>query len=331
MLEQASLPCPWHMPAWSALVGQPRHGHAYLLSGLPGIGKRRFAAAFAAFLMCDRPEQGMACGACRSCLLRKAGSHPDSLLIEPEEEGKAIRVDAIRQLADFIGQSAQQGGRKVIILRPAEAMNQNAANALLKSLEEPNRDTFLLLVSDQPGRLLPTIRSRCMVQPLSTPARSEALEWLQQSLPELESVQREALLLMAGGAPLRALALHELDAASLRQQAVEGVKGLLKSQHTASQLAERWSAIPLELLVDWFCGWTLDLLKLKTGAIETPENTDMDKVLIYMAQRLNAEALLGWQDWLLQHRGMILGKANLNRVLFIETLLIKWKQLVERR
>ncbi|WP_263398674.1 DNA polymerase III subunit delta' [Pseudomonas profundi] len=331
MLDSALLPCPWHMSLWTALADQSQHAHAYLFAGLPGVGKRRFALAFSAFLLCTDPQRGMACERCRSCLLRKAGTHPDSLLIAPEEEGKAIRVDAIRQLGDFIAQTAQQGGRKVVILHPAEAMNLNAANALLKSLEEPNRDTFLLLVSDQPSRLLPTIRSRCRVQTLNTPVLTEALGWLAQELSDLSPEQHAALLLMAGGAPLRAVGLHQMDALTLRKLVVDGIKELLKNQCSASQLAERWNNVPLELLVDWFCSWTLDLLKLKTGAEECVANNDMDKVLGYMAQRLDVRLLMDWQAWLFDHRGKILGKANLNRVLFVESLLIQWKQLAERR
>lgn len=331
MPDQAIMPCPWHLPVWSALTAGSRHAHAFLFTGLPGVGKRLFAEAFAGYLLCLKPESSRACGQCRSCQLRKAGSHPDRLVVEPEDQGKAIRIDVIRQLADFMGQTAQQGGRKVVILHPAEAMNLNAANALLKSLEEPSAETYLLLVSDQPSRLLPTIRSRCRVQSLITPSHTDAMAWLSQNLPDLDAEQHAALLLMAGGAPLRAVTLHEMDAASLRQEVVEGVKELLKIQQSASRLAERWPTLPLELLADWFCDWTLDLLRLKTGAAEEPLNTDMAKVLPYMARHVPMSALLSWQSWLLEHRGMILGKANLNRVLFIETLLIQWKQLMERR
>lgn len=331
MSDEAVLPCPWHLPVWHALTSRAHQPHAFLFGGALGVGKRLFAEAFADWLLCLQTDNGRACGQCRSCQLRLAGSHPDRLVVEPEEEGKAIRIDAIRQLTDFMGQTAQQGGRKVVILHPAEAMNLNAANALLKSLEEPSAETYLLLVSDQPSRLLPTIRSRCQVQTLSAPGEAEALDWLTQRLPEQTAEQHAALLLMAGGAPLRALALQAMDAASLRLQVVEGVKALLKNERSASQLAEAWHALPLELLADWFCDWTLDLLRLKTGAVEVPVNSDMSKVLPYMARHVTVPALLEWQSWLLEHRGMILGKANLNRVLLIETLLIQWKQLMEKR
>lgn len=330
MAESATV-CPWHLPLWQTLTSRARQPHAFLFVGPAGVGKRRFADAFADWLLCLQAGDGSPCGECRSCQLRLAGSHPDRLLIEPEEEGKAIRVDAVRKLADFMAQTAQQGGRKVVMLHPAEAMNLNAANALLKSLEEPTAETYLLLITDQPSRLLPTIRSRCQVQSLPAPGQSEARRWLAGQLPELDGEQHDALLLMAGGAPLRALQLQRMDAANLRQQVVEGVKALLKSEKSASQLAESWNALPLELLADWFCDWTLDLLRLKTGAIDEPINTDMAKVLPYMARHMSMPALLTWQSWLLEHRGMIMGKANLNRVLFIETLLIQWKQLMERR
>lgn len=323
--------CPWHAPVWGSLTGQSQHAHAYLFSGLPGVGKRRFANAFAAYMLCDTPEHAMACGRCRACQLREAGSHPDLLVLEPEEEGKAIRVDAVRQLVDFMGQTAQQGGRKVIVLHPAEAMNQNAANALLKSLEEPTRDTFLLLVSDQPSRLLATIRSRCRVQTLATPSPAEALGWLTTALPELHVEQHQALLIMSGGAPLRALELHQLDAIAMRQQVVADIKGLIKQERSPSQIADAWSKFPLELLLDWFCSWTLDLLKLHTGAQQAASNPDMDKVLGYVARFPSALQLMDWQSWLLAHRAMVQGKANLNRGLFVEALLIEWKKLVEKR
>ena len=328
--EQA-MPCPWHLPVWQTLTERERQPHAFLFSGASGVGKRLFAEAFADWLLCQRPIVGAACGQCRSCQLRLVGNHPDRLLVEPEEEGKAIRIDAVRQLSDFMVQTAQQGGRKVVILQPAEAMNLNAANALLKSLEEPASETYLLLVSDQPSRLLATIRSRCQVLALTAPAHAEAQQWLAQQLPDLDAAQHEALLLMAGGAPLRALALHGMGAATLREQVVEDVKALLKSEKSASQLADSWNAIPLELLMDWFCDWTLDLLRLKTEAREMPLNTDMDKVLPYMARHIKVPVLLAWQDWLLEHRGMVLSKANLNRVLLIEALLTQWRQLMEKR
>ena len=330
MLEAAQ-PCPWHLADWQQRISRAQQPHAWLFSGPAGIGKVRYANALAASLLCSQPVPGQACGTCRNCLLVQAGTHPDWLVLEPEEAGKMIKVDAVRQLVDFMAQTSQQGGRKVIVLHPAEAMNNNAANALLKSLEEPTADTYLLLVSDQPSQLLATIRSRCQQVSLPLPAADQALAWLQQAQPDLDQAVAEQLLVMAAGAPLRALALYQQGAAEWRSDVVAGVKQLLKGEQGPTVLAERWKAVPLLLLLDWFCGWTLDLLKYRQGVGELSSNADMDKVLGYMADRLDMAALQAWQEWLLAHRGMLLGKANLNRVLLLESLLLQWKQLIPRR
>ncbi|SDU00609.1 DNA polymerase III subunit delta' [Halopseudomonas salegens] len=330
-MTDAAQPCPWHLADWQQRVSRQQQPHAWLFSGPAGIGKRQYANALAASLLCSQPVPGPACGQCRNCLLAQAGTHPDWLLLEPEETGKMIKVDAVRQLVDFMAQTAQQGGRKIIVLHPAEAMNHNAANALLKSLEEPTADTYLLLISDQPSQLLPTIRSRCQQVSLPLPDAATALAWLQQAQPELGQEAAEQLLVMSAGAPLRALELDAQGALSWRAEVVAGIKQLLKGEQGASSLAERWKAVPLILLLDWFCDWTLDLLKYRQGVGQLCTNADMDKVLGYMADRVDMLALQEWQDWLLAHRGMLLGKANLNRVLLLESLLLQWKQLVQRR
>ncbi|MFO6082911.1 DNA polymerase III subunit delta', partial [Pseudomonas aeruginosa] len=155
---------PWQQALWSQLGGRAQHAHAYLLYGPAGIGKRALAEHWAAQLLCQRPAAAGACGECKACQLLAAGTHPDYFVLEPEEAEKPIRVDQVRDLVGFVVQTAQLGGRKVVLLEPAEAMNVNAANALLKSLEEPSGDTVLLLISHQPSRLLPTIKSRCVQQ-----------------------------------------------------------------------------------------------------------------------------------------------------------------------
>ena len=136
---------PWQVDLWRQLAGRAQHAHAYLLHGPAGIGKRLLAEQLMALLLCQRPVEARACGECKACQLLAAQTHPDHYVLEPEEVDKAIRVDQVRDLVGFVTQTAQLGGRKVILLEPAEAMNLNAANALLKSLEEPSGDTVLLL------------------------------------------------------------------------------------------------------------------------------------------------------------------------------------------
>jgi DNA polymerase-3 subunit delta' len=299
-----------------------------LLHGPAGIGKRALAERLMARLLCQKPDGVDACGQCKACHLLAAGTHPDNFVLEPEEVDKAIRVDQVRELAAFVSQTAQLGGRKVVLLEPAEAMNLNSANALLKSLEEPSGDTVLLLISHQPSRLLPTVKSRCVQQACPFPNEATSLAWLAGALPDCSEEQRQELLSLAGGSPLSAQILHGQGVLEQRAQVVDGVKKLLKQQAGASQLAEAWKDVSLILLFDWFCDWAQLMLRYQLARDDQGLGlADMRKVVQYLADKTPQTKLLGMQDWLLEQRQKVLGKANLNRVLLLEALLVRWASL----
>lgn len=319
---------PWQASLWQQLANRPRHAHAYLLHGSAGIGKRALAERLRARLLCQSPSDLEACGQCKPCHLLAAGTHPDVFVLEPEEEGKAIKVDQVRELVSFVVQTAQLGGRKVVLLDPVEAMNLNAANALLKSLEEPSGDTVLLLVSHQPSRLLPTVKSRCVQQACPMPSAEQSLAWLAQALPDVSAEQRDQLLILAAGSPLAARRLHEQGVLEQRALVVEGVKKLLKQQASASQLAEAWKSLPLIMLFDWFCDWAQLMLRYQLSRDEAGlGQADMHKVVQYLADKTPQAKLLTMQDWLLAQRQKVLGKANLNGALLLEALLVQWARL----
>ena len=147
--------------------------HALLLHGEHDTNKLQFALKLAGAILCQEPISGVgACGNCRSCHLYAAETHPDLFLIEPEEGKKNIPVDAIRELITELGMTAQQGGKKVAIITPAELMNRSSANSLLKTLEEPTVDTTIILISSAIEELLPTIRSRCQLVKFTLPAQA---------------------------------------------------------------------------------------------------------------------------------------------------------------
>jgi DNA polymerase III subunit delta' len=319
---------PWQASLWQQLVGRTQHAHAYLLHGVAGIGKRALAERLMAYLLCRQPTDVGACGQCKACHLLAAGTHPDNFILQPEEPDKPIKVDQVRELVSFVVQTAQLGGRKVVLVEPAEAMNLNAANALLKSLEEPSGDTVLLLISHQPSRLLPTVKSRCVQQacPLPTPAMS--LAWLAQALPDCSEEERDELLYLAAGSPLAAVRLQAQGVRQQRAQVVEGVKKLLKQQLAPSQLAESWNAVPLPLLFDWFCDWAQLMLRYQLTRDDAGLGQgDMRKVVQYLAEKTPQPKVLKVQDWLLAQRQKVIGKANLNRVLLLEALLVQWASL----
>ena len=319
---------PWQDSLWQHLAGRSQHAHAYLLHGPQGIGKRALAERLMALLLCQHPVGLAACGQCKSCHLLAAGSHPDNYILEPEEADKAIKVDQVRDLVGFVVQTAQLGGRKVVLIEPVEAMNINAANALLKSLEEPSGNTVLLLVSHQPSRLLPTIKSRCVQQACPLPSHAMSLAWLGTALPDSSDEQREELLTLAAGSPLVAVSLQAQGVVEQRALVVEGVKKLLKQQASPTQLAESWNTIPLLLLFDWFCDWSNLILRYQlTQDEEGLGLQDMRKVVQYLAQKSGQGKVLGVQDWILAQRQKVLSKANLNRVLLLEALLVSWAGL----
>ncbi len=216
---------PWHEHAWARLQAWGRQPpHALLLRGRSGLGKTALARAYAKWLLCESGDgRGVACGVCQACQWFEQGNHPDFRQVEPEALGAAstagdgepdqpkgragakpsrqIKIDQVRALQEFLSVGTHRAGFRVAVVRPAEAMNASTANALLKSLEEPPPGTLFVLVSSQPARLLPTIRSRCQALDVAPPEAEAARRWLaDEGVPDAQSA-----LAFAGNAPLDAL------------------------------------------------------------------------------------------------------------------------------
>ena len=224
---------PWNeAKAVAFLRDRQRLPHALLFAGPKGLGKNAFAVWLAQLLFCTNPSaKGTTCGHCQDCRLFAAGSHPDLHVVQPEaifkssgslmaqyalryaptekskesKDSTVIRIDQIRSLIEAAQTRPQIGACTVMLLSPADTMNVNAANSLLKLLEEPPPDSYLILVADRPARLPATIRSRCALMEFRVPPVEDALTWLQTQ--GLSGVNARLLLELAGGAPLAALAL----------------------------------------------------------------------------------------------------------------------------
>ncbi|MDX1678093.1 DNA polymerase III subunit delta' [Arsukibacterium sp.] len=209
---------PWLLPQFQqmlALVDNEQLAHALVLSGPAGIGKASMADALAAALLCKNRQPTGACGQCKSCLLRQAGNHADLLILHTETQH--IGVDAIRQLNNFTQGTAQQHGSRVVLIPVAETMTEAAANALLKTLEEPPAGCFIILITNQYPQLSATIRSRCQRWQLTAGSTPDLTDWLnrqsQKSAPAF-------LLEYCQGAPLKALRLLVDDTAASLEQAL---------------------------------------------------------------------------------------------------------------
>ncbi len=320
---------PWQKLLWQQMVSNKKLAHAYLFYGKKGVGKHLFAERLAHYWLCLSPINGQPCRQCKSCqLLLGSGAHPDIFHLTPEDS-EFIKINQVRALIDFVNQTPQISTCKVVLLEPAEALNLNAANALLKSLEEPAGNSRLILVSHQVGQLLPTIKSRCIQQLCPTPTEDEALLWMREALPNLTKEELSQLWLLAGSAPLYAVELYQQDILAQRELVVADMKKLLKQQVVVSQVVEAWNAVPLLVIFDWFCQWAHAILCFQvTGDKNTLGAGDMQKVLGYLADKSTPESIRQLQNKLLQERQKVLAKANLNRALLLESVLIDWINLL---
>ncbi|WP_374516802.1 DNA polymerase III subunit delta' [Undibacterium squillarum] len=301
----------WQQDAWRYFTSlQSRLPHAFLLHGPAGTGKRHFAERMAKALLCETPDaEGQACGHCGSCGWFDQYSHPDYRRIRPEvldeDEGsgdaeaeaatakssrskapsKEIVIHQIRALAEMMNISTHRNGKRVIVLYPAEAMNIPAANALLKSLEEPHPNTVFILVSDSLDKLLPTIVSRCHQLALGMPTRDAALAWLQQ-----QGVADAAnWLALQGGAPLAAMEI----AGSEQKAELETMLGMLAqpSADLSLKLADKLQKTDLPLVVSWLQRWVYDVFSVKqTGIIRYYPR--YDKEIRSLASRCNLHDLM---------------------------------------
>ncbi|MBV1789904.1 DNA polymerase III subunit delta' [Marinobacterium sp. D7] len=322
---------PWLSEQWSHLIQQHANGrlpHALLLSGPAGVGKAAFGAALAHLLLCHQPQGGKPCGHCRSCELLSSGHHPDRLFLRPEEPGKPIRVDQVRELTNILHSTAQQGGYRIMIMEPAEAMNVAAANALLKTLEEPGQDTLLILVCHQLGQLMPTIRSRCQRIEFSLPSVEQSKGWLAGQLAMSED-EAEKLLAIAQGAPLGAVALKQGDLLELRRNFMSGLADLLRDRTDSISLAQKLHKEELIHLLDWWLSLLADLVRLQSGA-QNPDlnNVDMTKMLSAVANRADRVRIFTLVDRVQDERKSLMLRHNPNRQLLLEKLLFDWRALI---
>ena len=322
---------PWQSDVMRQLEKQLTDGrlpHALMMTGPRGVGKAHLARVLAQCLLCQAPRSGSACGKCHACGLLRAGTHPDLHHLAPEEPGRAIKIDAVRELTQRLVGHAQQSGYKLVILEPAEAMNGNAANALLKTLEEPANDTLLILVSHKPASVLPTIRSRCQLCPLPLPRRELVLPWL-NPLITLKGLEAEQLLDLARGAPLKALALLEGDALEQHQQMERDFIRLCEQRLTAMGLAEQWQKGDLTLVLEWLLNWIYDLARWQQG-VPLSGFVALPDALQARLRRLPAELLHRYLEKLLRVKQQWLSGANPNKQLLLEELLLDWGALLRQ-
>lgn len=253
---------PWHQNQWQQIAAYRQNlPNAWLFTGKENTGKTAFARYTAQALLCEQPNvNGNPCGTCPSCHLFEQSSHPDFYELTPEiPEGEAvgrkmlqIKIDAVRDVVDNIHLTSVRGGRRIVLVHPAESMNLQAANGILKALEEPPENVIFLLVTHARDKLLPTIKSRCRQMVLPPPSYQQALEYLEQY--QIESAR--PLLAFHGGAPLFE---PEPDLDALREKLLDLLASprLLAILDYAAEFDKHKQ--PLAVFLDWLHKWLLDV------------------------------------------------------------------------
>lgn len=328
-----------------------RISHALLLAGVRGLGKNDFALWLAQLLLCRKATpSGIACGTCQSCMLFSAGTHPDLHVIQtesacrtsesllskyalrylPEKKTKdskdstAIRIDQVRDLIESTQTRPQISGCRVLILSQADAMNTNASNSLLKLLEEPPPDSYLLLVADRPAQLPATIRSRCNRIDFRIPDQNEAKIWLAGQ--GVVGSNTDLLLALGGGAPREALRLAELGFPGQRDQLIADLADVETGQGDPLAAATRWRQIGADRCLAWLQGWLHDLIRLRLDPAAKPtHNPDRCDRLQAQEKRLDLNHLLQFAGFVAQNRHRLGG--SLDEQLLMEDTLIRWGDL----
>ncbi|MDJ0709695.1 MAG: hypothetical protein QNJ14_04855 [Woeseiaceae bacterium] len=292
---------------WSDRVLHARVPHAVLLAGPPGTGKRAAAcwigSRFLELPVADLPEHPVA-----------RPEHADLHWIAPEEDKKTVGIEQIRALVHEMGLTSYEGGGKVAIIEPANAMTVNAANSLLKTLEEPPGDALLVLVADRVGHLPATVFSRCQRIDFAPPSEADGLAWLDRLQPGASWIDA---LRAAGCAPLAAIgAIQELETAA---GMARDMNALGRGQGSAVEVAGRWAKIEPTFVLNWLSQQVrLGLIALSAGRESAAGIAIDDSVL----RRMDSRNLFCYLDIINRLRGQAAG--SWNPQLTFESLLIDW-------
>lgn len=255
-----------------AALAAGRLPHSLLLLSAPGLGAEQLSNWMAGLALCESPGI-RPCGACASCRLLRADSHPDYHLVRLEEDAQQIKVDQVRGLIESLALKSYRGGFKVGVIEGAEALNANGANAFLKTLEEPTANTMLIMIARPSHRLPATIASRCLRLTLRPPSTEAAVAWLKAAVPE-GAHSWEAALGLAGGAPLMALQLDSSGLAALDKDMHQSLRQIEEDSVDVTLMADRWLKSDPQLRLVWLENWITQRVHAALGTAVSRQSAE---------------------------------------------------------
>jgi len=318
---------PWHDNTWdqfASAYSQKHLPHAILLTGPQGVGKYAFSKKLVKSLLCLNPDPDnlKPCGVCQGCKTYESKANPDYMAIQLLEDKQQIGVDQIRQLSEFLAYSRSFDAYRVVLIHPVERMNQNAANSLLKSLEEPAENTVIILTATYLSKVMPTIKSRSQLLTLPMPDKKQAIDWIKQQSPNLKDI--EELLEMSHGSPLLAIQTSE-DTIEKRNDFAKDILNIVEKNNSVTEIAKKWEKYDLESMLDWQIIWLQYFLKKMNAP-----NAHLSQFIIHsnilkkLEQEILKEQLWGLYQQLITKKQTV--HTSVNPLINIENMLILWLQ-----
>jgi len=332
-----------HWPLWlkgsleALLASRSSLHHGLLFTGPEGIGKDWLARALATALLCDQPmTSGAACGQCASCRWMSQDSHPDFRCVRPSADevqaedvesptsrpaktSRDIRIEQIRALAGFVEVASHRGGEKVVLITPADALNGPAANALLKTLEEPPPGTRFLLVTSREYRLPATVRSRCRTVPVAVPRPEHAVDWV-VAQAQVDPERAREWLAFCSGAPRRAADMGSAEAAARHRDLTDLFAD--SDPESLGSMADRLQSHEPRLWVPILHAWCCDLAWCRAGGAPRYFPAHAERLLA-LARRVDSAQLLAFESWLLRLERLV--SHPLNARLMAEDALSRYR------
>lgn len=323
---------PWHADIYqkiTASFAKGRGHHALLFKSDVGLGTENVMRALAAWLFCQTPNGEEPCGQCKSCLLWQSGNHPDFHLLE-SIDGKDIGIDQIREVTTKLQQFAQQGGNAVVSIQQADRLTESAANALLKTLEEPHQNVYFLLQVPLQAAMLATIQSRCQTWLVNAPESADALSWLQHAVPTATLEEIETALRLCHNRPLSCKTFLETDRLPARKAFLQtfwkfyksrDVWLLLSAFDTESEIAQ--------MQLEWLGSFFSDALKAKMDIAIGWANPDLQAGILPFSQALSSTALLNGHQIIQQTQRDLREVNAVNQELMLADCITKLAGLLE--
>lgn len=313
----------WHEKTWEKFANASVHDHlphAMLLSGAKGAGKQIFVEKMIKSLLCLNPDPSnrQACGQCQGCKTYRSGANPDFMRIQLLEGKQQIGVDQIRELSNFLTFSRSFDAYRVILINPVERMNQNAANSLLKSLEEPSDNTVIILIVTHLSTIIPTIVSRSQLLSIPLPTKKEAINWIRTQGSKVDNI--EELLEMSAGSPLLAINIDE-KTLNDKEDFAKDILNIFRESNSVTEIAKKWEKYDQGILLDWQIIWVQSLLKSVT---EVSASNETNRHFDIIREKTPNSFL--WQLYFQLLKKKQIVHTSVNPLINLESMLLLWSQ-----